>query len=293
MSRDRIRVANFSRRAFLKSGAALSTGLVVGVHVPACGQSSGPGRHDRPLPRPACFAPNAFVRIGADNTVTVISKHLEMGQGSYTGLADARRGRARRRVEPGARRRRARRRLPLQQPAVGADAGHRRLDGDRQLVGPAAAGGRRRARDAGRRRGAAMEASRRSSIAVKNGVVLHAASKRKATFGELANAAAALPVPTGAKPKDPKDWVYIGKHVPRKDARAKINGAATLHAGRQASRHAHRGRCACAAFRRPSCERRCRSAEEDSRHPSASSRSRPASPCSPRISGRRSRAATR
>src|SRR5690606_37884337 len=31
--------------------------------------------------------PNAFVRIGTDDLVTVISKHLEMGQGTYTGLA--------------------------------------------------------------------------------------------------------------------------------------------------------------------------------------------------------------
>ena len=36
--------------------------------------------------RAAAFAPNAFIRIGADNTVTVVVKHLEMGQGTYTGL---------------------------------------------------------------------------------------------------------------------------------------------------------------------------------------------------------------
>ena len=35
----------------------------------------------------APFEPNAFVRIGRDNTVTVVAKHLEMGQGVYTGLA--------------------------------------------------------------------------------------------------------------------------------------------------------------------------------------------------------------
>ena len=33
------------------------------------------------------FAPNAFLRIGADNSVTVIAKHVEMGQGAYTGIA--------------------------------------------------------------------------------------------------------------------------------------------------------------------------------------------------------------
>jgi isoquinoline 1-oxidoreductase beta subunit len=43
---------------------------------------SGVARSPRPL-----FEPNAFLRIGADNSVTVMSKHLEMGQGTYTGLA--------------------------------------------------------------------------------------------------------------------------------------------------------------------------------------------------------------
>src|SRR2546428_626147 len=33
------------------------------------------------------FAPNAFIRIAPDNTVTIIGKHIEFGQGSYTGLA--------------------------------------------------------------------------------------------------------------------------------------------------------------------------------------------------------------
>src|SRR5258707_12426857 len=35
----------------------------------------------------AAFAPNAFLRIGSDNSVTVIPKHVEMGQGAYTGIA--------------------------------------------------------------------------------------------------------------------------------------------------------------------------------------------------------------
>ena len=36
---------------------------------------------------PAVFAPNAFVRIAPDNTVTIIAKHIEFGQGAHTGLA--------------------------------------------------------------------------------------------------------------------------------------------------------------------------------------------------------------
>ena len=43
-------------------------------------------RPDRRRRRRGGFAPNAFLRIGKDNTVTVIVKHLEFGQGVYTAL---------------------------------------------------------------------------------------------------------------------------------------------------------------------------------------------------------------
>ncbi len=49
------------------------------------------------------------------------------------------------------------------------------------------------------------------SLTVDKGVVSHAATGRKATFGELALAAAALPVPADVPLKDPKDWKLIGK----------------------------------------------------------------------------------
>ena len=35
----------------------------------------------------AAFVPNAFLRVGTDGSVTVIAKHVEMGQGAYTGIA--------------------------------------------------------------------------------------------------------------------------------------------------------------------------------------------------------------
>src|SRR5687768_17566157 len=66
-----------SRRDILKAGAALT----IAFWLPGKGGeafANGTG---------ATLAPNAFVRIGEDGTVTVISKHVEMGQGAYTGLA--------------------------------------------------------------------------------------------------------------------------------------------------------------------------------------------------------------
>ena len=63
------------------------------------------------------------------------------------------------------------------------------------------------------------------SIQVKDGALSHASGK-KASFGELAQAAAAMPAPTEVKLKDPKDFVFIGKSMPRKDSRAKSTGKA-------------------------------------------------------------------
>src|SRR5690606_25522224 len=79
------RIENVSRRTFLKTGA----GLTLAVVLPTAGAASGTSRRTVAsiASAEAGFSPNAFVRIAADNTVTVIAKHLEMGQGTYTGLA--------------------------------------------------------------------------------------------------------------------------------------------------------------------------------------------------------------
>src|SRR5258706_10234771 len=66
-------IENVSRRSFLKASGS----LVLAVALPAGAQE---------LRLHKAFAMNAFVRVGSDNTVTVIIKHLEMGQGTYTGL---------------------------------------------------------------------------------------------------------------------------------------------------------------------------------------------------------------
>ena len=65
-----------------------------------------------------------------------------------------------------------------------------------------------------------------SEITITKGIVGHASSVRRAAFGELAEKAAALPVPSEVKLKEPKDWIHIGKHVPRIDSVAKTTGAA-------------------------------------------------------------------
>src|SRR5437879_7267615 len=67
-----------TRRDFLKLTTLAGSGLTLGLVLPGCGKGAG-GAAVGPLIMP-------FVRIAPDNTVTVISKHLEAGQGVWTGL---------------------------------------------------------------------------------------------------------------------------------------------------------------------------------------------------------------
>ena len=66
-------------------------------------------------------------------------------------------------------------------------------------------------------------------ITVEKGLVKHAASGRQASFGELAEAAASLPIPTQVTLKDPKNFKLIGaQHLPRLDSKAKTTGKAVF-----------------------------------------------------------------
>ena len=213
------------RREFLRAGAAAGAGLTLGFWVPrAIAQASGPGK-TAGAPAGAPFAPNAFVRIGSDNTVTVVVKHLEMGQGTYTGLPT------------------------LVAEELDADWAQVRAEGapadarlyNNLLWGPAQGTGGSTAvansfeqmRKAGAVARAMLVAAAAqewkvpgAQISVANGVLAHKPSGRKATFGELAAKAAAQPVPADVKLKDPRNFRYIGKRVPRKDSRSKIDGSA-------------------------------------------------------------------
>ncbi|HEX9432222.1 MAG TPA: xanthine dehydrogenase family protein molybdopterin-binding subunit [Burkholderiales bacterium] len=203
-------ITNVSRRDFIKASGAL---VLAVAFPPVRGQS-------------ASLEANAFVRIGPDNTVTVIVKHLEMGQGTHTGLPtlvaeelDADWSQIR--VE-------------------GAPADAKRYNnlfwGEAQGTGgsTALANSYEQLRKAGASArlmlvGAAAERWNvpRSEITVSKGVVEHRKSRRKAKFGELAADAATQVVPVDVPLKDPKDFVYIGTaSLPRTDARDKSNGSA-------------------------------------------------------------------
>jgi isoquinoline 1-oxidoreductase beta subunit len=217
-----LKIVNESRRQFLKAGA----GLTLAIYLPgAAAVEAGPGKAGGVTVGPVSFEPNAFVRIGEDNTVTVIVKHLEMGQGTYTGLPT------------------------LVAEELDADWSQIRVEGapadakryNNLFWGPTQGTGGSTAMANSfmqmRQAGAAARSMLVSAaatewnvpaqqIVVKQGVLTHAASNHKATFGELAAKAAALVVPEKVQLKDPKNFVYIGKSVARKDSHAKGNGSA-------------------------------------------------------------------
>lgn len=216
-------IENLSRRRFLQGGA----GLTLGFCLPglATAAAAGPGKAGDGLAAPVIFEPNAFLRIGADNSVTILSKHLEMGQGTYTGLAtmlaeelDA--DWAQVRVEGAAAD--AKRYNNLFWGAAQGTGGSTAMANSWEQMRKAGAAGRAMLVAAAAKRWQVPA----GEITVERGVVRHAASKHSATFGELAEAAAQETVPTEVALKTPDQFRLIGKQAKRKDTRAKITGKA-------------------------------------------------------------------
>src|ERR671934_1064841 len=75
--------AELPRRDFLKLTVSASAGLLIGFYLPGS-QAEAQAQAAAPPTRP--LVPNAFVRIGKDESVTIIVNHSEMGQGVYTAL---------------------------------------------------------------------------------------------------------------------------------------------------------------------------------------------------------------
>jgi len=210
--------SELTRREFLKLTTLAGTGLTLGVLLPGCSKGGGGAMATGSLEMP-------FVRIAPDDTVTVMSKHLEAGQGVWTGLPaivaeelDA--SWEQMRVES----------APAKVPTYGNLA----FGGKIQATGgsTAVANSWMQLRQAGATARAMLVAAAAkawnvpaSEITVHEGVVAHEARGLKAKFGELAGSAATLPVPSDVKLKDPAAFRIVGREkLPRLDARAKSTG---------------------------------------------------------------------
>ena len=217
--------AGVTRRAFLRSIGGAGTGLILGVQLSdASAQASGAAAILRSDPSTAGPAFNGFVRVAPDNTVTVLVKHLEMGQGPYTGLAtlvaeemDADWSQMRAVSAPANAELYANLAFGMQ-----GTGGSTAIANSYEQMRKAGAAARAMLVDAAAQTWKVPAAE----ISVAKGEVTHRASNRRATFGQLAESAAKIPPPAELKLKDPKQFRLIGKDGPRVDSAAKSNGTA-------------------------------------------------------------------
>ena len=206
-----LEAARPTRRTFLKVSAGSIGGLVLAMNLPRSTAAAAEGEFIQP-----------FVHIRPDNTVVVLSKHLDKGQGTASGLAtlvadelDAAWDQVRVEFAPS-------------NPQVYANS----LFGVQGTGGSTAiANSFMQYRAAGAAAKAMIVAAAArdwgvpsSEITVVNGVVSHGSGKT-ATLGELAGLAAAEDVPAEPTLKTPDQWVHIGKSFPRLDVKNKTVGA--------------------------------------------------------------------
>ncbi len=210
-------VVNLSRRRFLKSSALAGGGLVIGCYLPALDKAA-----DAPAPPWATFAPNAFVRVGTDDLVTVMINHSEMGQGTFTSLAllvaeelDADWSKVRAAHAP-------------------VDPAYNHVKFGIQMVGGSTSTWTEydRLRKAGATARAMLIAAaaetwkvEASACDAKKSEVVHAASGKRLSFGKLAAAATRQAPPDHVKLKDSKNFRLIGRPTKRIEAPEKVNGA--------------------------------------------------------------------
>jgi isoquinoline 1-oxidoreductase beta subunit len=211
---------SLSRRSVLKAGAGLVIGAYVAARTPAFAQN-------QPAPQQVNIAPNTFLIIKPDSTVTVLCKHIEMGQGPLTGMAT------------------------LVAEELDADWTQMRADHapsnpalyKNLLFGLQGTGGSSaiaNSFDQMRKVGAAARQMLVAAaaegwdvpageITVENGIMRHRSGK-EGRFGEFADKAMQMPVPADPKLKDPSEFKLIGKDgaVKRLDSVEKCNGSAVF-----------------------------------------------------------------
>ncbi|HKV52311.1 MAG TPA: xanthine dehydrogenase family protein molybdopterin-binding subunit [Gemmatimonadaceae bacterium] len=208
-----------TRRDFLRSSAGAGAGLLIALYLPSPDRLTKLGKR----PGDAGLSPNAWLVIGTDDTVTVYFDKSEMGQGVMTAL-----------------------------PMILADE----LDADWHQVrveqapvtaafitlrhGRLSTGGSTSVRtswDPMRTAGAAAREMLVAAAAAQWGVdvsachtesgkVLHAASGKSVTYGQVAAAAGKLQVPAQPRLKETAEFRIIGTRAKRVDTPAKTNGTA-------------------------------------------------------------------
>jgi isoquinoline 1-oxidoreductase beta subunit len=204
-----------SRRSFLKAGAVAGGGLVLGFFMPGANKFARAADAPKPV-----YAPNAFLRIAPDNTVTVMVNRLEFGQGVHTSLPmliaeelDCDWSQMRGELAPAG--------DVFKDPAFGMQMTGGSGTIAHSFVQYREIGAKARAMLVG----AAAEQWKvaPAQCTTAKGFVVGPAGQ-KASYGALADAAMQQPMPATVALKDPKNFAIIGKPTGRIDARAKSSG---------------------------------------------------------------------
>ena len=202
--------SGINRRNFLKISALATGGLCLNISMSANSNTSKNANG-------SAFSPNAFIYLEKDGRVLIKSGRCEMGQGISTALPS------------------------VVADEMEADWNYVRVEqaeGNQDKYGSQATGGSASIRtmyEPMRKAGATAKALLISAGAsvwntsvdecyAENHFVIHKPSGKKLGYGELAAIAATLPTPKTPKLKSPKDFKYIGSHLPRHDVSMVIQG---------------------------------------------------------------------
>ena len=204
-----------SRRGFLQSGAAAGGALMIGFVLPGCAAM-------KPAAPVTTAMPNSWVRVGSDNSVTLLCARSEMGQGVYTSMPmlvaeELEVDLSKVKVEI----------APAGEPYINA------------MIGGQLTGGSTSVRDAYDKlriagaqarivlvQAAAAQWKVAESACKAQDAWVMGPSGQKASYGELADAASKLTPPKEPKLKDAKDFRYVGKRYNRLDTPSKVDGSA-------------------------------------------------------------------
>ncbi|PHN06700.1 xanthine dehydrogenase family protein molybdopterin-binding subunit [Flavilitoribacter nigricans] len=199
-------IQNINRRSFLKTSSLSGAGLLLGFSL---------GARTRPA-ETSIFEPNAFLRIGTDGSITIMAKNPEIGQGVKTALPMI---------------------IAEELDVSWEQITIRQADYDRRL-GSQFAGGSTAVKSNWedlRKAGASAKAMLLQAAANRWGIPVAECRARAGTvtntrnpdslsYGQLAEAAAALEVPESVVLKDPADFTLIGTARPNVDTEAIATG---------------------------------------------------------------------
>jgi len=203
-----------ARRRFIQASAAIGGALLLRVGVAGSGPATPAG----------AGVLNAYVCVNSNGRITVVMPKVEMGQGTYTSLPML----VAEELE-----------VPLERIDVVAAPPNPQVYG---FEGDQSTGGSTTIRlcwEPLRKAGAAARvmlvnaAAKRWGVAestchAEQGEIVHGPSGRRSGYGELAAAAATLPVPADPPLKSPDRFRLIGRPTSRRDGLEKTNGTAVF-----------------------------------------------------------------